>query len=136
MENKKVIVEISFSGNNFCAYIPILTGCVATGDTPEEIKKNIKDAVDFHLEASLEDGDPIPKVFNGNYELTYKFDAQSLLKYYKGTFTNSALERLTGINQHQLSHYLNGVKKPRIAQIKKIETALHRLGQELIGVEL
>lgn len=136
MENKKVVVEISFTGNNFCAYIPQLPGCVATGETPEEIKQNIAEAVAFHVEGSLKDRDPLPKIFKGTYRLTYKFDAQSLLKYYKGTFTNAAMERLTGINQGQLSHYLNGIKKPRTTQVKKIQTALHKLGQELVDVEL
>lgn len=130
------MVEISFTGNNFCAYVPELPGCVATGYSPDDIKKNIKDAIAFHIEGSLEDNDPIPAKFKAPYELVYKFDAQSLLKYYKGIFTQSALERMTGINQRQLSHYANGIKKPRKQQMDKIETALHQLGEELLAVEL
>lgn len=133
---QKSIVEISFTGHNFAAYVPELPGCVATGDTPEEIKKNIKETIIFHVEGSLADNDPIPSKFKGDYELVYKFDTQTLLKYYKGIFTQSALERITGINQRQLSHYANGLKKPRRPQVKKIETALHRLGEELLAVEL
>jgi predicted RNase H-like HicB family nuclease len=133
---KKNIVEISFTGNNFSAHVPSLPGCVSTGNTPDEIRKNIKEAIDFHLQGILEDGEKIPKGFKGNYELTYKFDAESLLQYYKGIFTQSALERITGINQRQLSHYATGLKKPRITQSKKIETALHKLGAELLAVEL
>ena len=51
-------------------------------------------------------------------------------------FTKSALEHLTGINQKQLWHYANGLSKPRPAQVKKIERALHQLGEELISLEL
>ena len=51
-------------------------------------------------------------------------------------FTKSALEWLTGINQKQLWHYANGKSTPRPAQVKKIETALHRLGEELLSLEL
>jgi len=61
---------------------------------------------------------------------------ESLFTYYKGVFTKSALERITGINQRQLQHYSSGLKKPRLAQKQKIETALHKLGNELIAVEL
>ena len=55
---------------------------------------------------------------------------------YKGIFTNSALERITGINQKQFQHYASGLKKPRAAQAKKIESALHKLGSELLALEL
>lgn len=129
-------IEISFTGNNFSAWIPNLLGCVSTGDTPQEVKNNIKEAINFHLSGMQEDGDAIPESFLGDYELVYKFDAISLLSYYKGVFTNSALEKITGINQKQIQHYATGHRKPRVEQRKKIETALHNLGKELLAVEL
>jgi len=133
---KRVQVEIRYTGKNFGAHAPKLSGCVATGSTPEEIKANIKEAIVFHIQGSLKDGDPVPKEFIGKYELIYVFDAESLLNYYKGIFTKSALMRITGINQQQLHHYSTGLKKPRSAQTLKIKTALHKLGAELLAVEL
>lgn len=132
----KVKVEIYHSGNNFSAHAPELPGCVSVGDTPEEIKRNIKEAIQFHVEASLEDGDPIPVKFKGKYELVYHFDTLGLLAYFKGIFKNAALERITGINQKQLAHYASGIKQPRPATAKKIETALHKLGTELLAIRL
>ena len=41
---------------------------------------------------------------------------------------------MTGINQRQLSHYLNGVKKSRPETIRKIETGIHRFANELSQV--
>jgi len=35
-----------------------------------------------------------------------------------------------------LSHYATGLKKPRPNQRKKIEEALHSLGNELLALEL
>ena len=133
---KKNSVEIFFTGNNFSAHVPLLPGCVSTGDTTSEIKKNIEEAIEFHLKGMREDGDIIPKSFIGKYELVFKFDTQSLLNYYKGIFTNAAFERITGINQKQIQHYASGHRKPRKEQVKKIEKALHNLGSELISVEL
>jgi hypothetical protein len=43
---------------------------------------------------------------------------------------------MTGINQKQLQHYASGLRKPRTQQMKKIESALHQLGNELLAVEL
>lgn len=78
----------------------------------------------------------IPKILRKDYDIVYRFDNQSLLDYYWGIFTNVALERITGINQKQLQHYASGLKKPRPAQVKKIEKALHQLGSELMADEL
>ena len=129
---EKVIVKISHSGRNFGAYLPSLDGCVATGATREEIIQNISDAVKFHVEGSLEDNDPLPKVFiDGNYELVYQFDTAAVLATYKGIFTNAGFERITGINQRQIQHYTTGHRKPRPAQAKKIQQSLHKLGSEL-----
>ena len=77
-----------------------------------------------------------PKFLQSPYQLIYRFDSESLLAYYKGIFTNAALERITGIHQKQLQHYATGLRKPRKVQLKKIQTALHQLGNELLAVEL
>lgn len=63
-------------------------------------------------------------------------DVKSLLAFYTGIFTKSGLERLTGINQKQLWHYANGISTPRRKQVQKIESALHRLGSELMAIHL
>lgn len=133
---KKNIVEISFVNKNFSAHVPALIGCVSTGASPEDIKTNIEEAIQFHLEGMKEDGDSIPASFKGKFELVFKFDTQSLLKYYKNVITGSALERYSGINQKQLNHYANMYRKPRPEQMKKIEAAFHNLGRELLAVEL
>ena len=65
---QKVIVDINYTGNNFCAYAPILSGCVSTGSSLTEIKKNIQEAIEGHLEISLEYNDTVPDVFKGEYE--------------------------------------------------------------------
>jgi predicted RNase H-like HicB family nuclease len=46
---------------NFSAYVPDLPGCVPLGDTLDEVKAEIRDAIAFHLEGLREDGLPIPK---------------------------------------------------------------------------
>jgi predicted RNase H-like HicB family nuclease len=133
---EKIIVTIELADNNYAAYIEKLPGCVSTGATFDELKENINEAIEFHLAGMREDGDEIPVEFSGKYELAFHFDIESLLNHYKGIFTNSALERITGINQRQLQHYASGLSKPRAEQTKKIQEALHRLGKELLVVEL
>jgi predicted RNase H-like HicB family nuclease len=133
---EKVLVTVEMTNNNYAAYIDILPGCVSTGKTFEEMKKNMEESVEMHLETSREFGDKISSVFDADFELVYKFDATSLLQHYRGIFTNAALERITGINQRQLQRYASGESKPRAAQVKKISNALHSIGRELLVVEL
>lgn len=63
-------------------------------------------------------------------------DVQSMMEYYKGIFTKAAFERLTGINQKQIQHYATGHRKPKACTLKKMEEALHKLGNELLTVRL
>ena len=131
---EKVIVDIYYTGNNYCAQAPILLGCVSTAATLSEMKKNIKEAIEFHVESSLEDGDIIPEVFKGKYELEFRLSIEALLNAYSDIFTKAALSRITGINQRQLWHYASGMRKPRPTQRKRIEDGLHRLGSELLAI--
>ena len=131
-----IIVTVELTENNYAAYIEQLPGCVSTGQTFMELKRNLNEAISGHIEVSREFGDEIPEVFGREYQLVYNFDPQSLLLHYKGIFTNSALERMTGINQRQLQHYASGHSKPLRKQAEKIQNALHKLGKELLEVEL
>src|SRR5215207_7510327 len=53
-------VVIERAESNFSAYVPDLPGCVATGATREEVEREIREAVAFHLDGLREDGLPIP----------------------------------------------------------------------------
>ena len=131
METTKVTARIGKTANNFAACVEELDGFVCTAPTLQELKTEVEEGIKFHLAGLKEDGDPIPEPFRGDYQIVYKWDVESLLHYYQGIFSRSALERLTGINQNQLGHYAAGRSKPRPEQAKKIERALHELGEEL-----
>ena len=131
-----IIVTVEMTENNYSAYIEALPGCVTTGKTMNEIKANMQEAIEGHIEVSREFGDDIPAEFEGEYRLVFRFDTECLLTHYKGIITNSALERLTGINQRQLQRYASGKSRPMRPQQMKIQKALHRLGEELLDVEL
>lgn len=127
---------IECTDNNYCAYLKEVDGVAATGTTITEIKERLTDAIEDLIGACDSTGYEIPEVLKNGYTVEFKMDVKSLLSVYYGIFTKSALERLTGINQKQLWHYANGLSKPRKAQREKIESALHRLGNELLAIHL
>lgn len=134
--NTRVKVIIEHAGENFSAYVADVDGIAVTGDSVDEIKASMCEAIDDYIQTCKELDLEIPKCFSEDYELSFELDVCSLLKIYEGIFSKSGLERLTGINQKQLWHYANGKSKPRQAQRIKIEKGLHRLGKELISLHL
>jgi predicted RNase H-like HicB family nuclease len=48
----KVILEPSDEGG-FTAIVPSLPGCISEGDTQKEAMKNIREAIELHLEPIL-----------------------------------------------------------------------------------
>lgn len=131
---KKIKVVLERGVYQFGAYAENIEGIYGAENTVAEDKQSIIDAI--RLTKELNKSEAIPQVLNGEYEIVYRFDTESLLNYYGKIFTKAALERLTGINQKQIQHYSSGLKKPRAAQVKKIETALHKLRTELQTLEL
>ncbi len=131
---KKIKIVIERSADLCCAYAENVNGITGCGDSVEATKHSLLETIRLLKEYNTKEN--IPEILKGDYELVYKFDVHSFLDYYKGVFTPAALERIAGINQKQIQHYSTGHRKPRLAQRRKIEEALHKLGRELIAVEL
>jgi len=58
---EKYLVVIEKAKNNYSAFSPDVWGCVATGKTVEETVAQMREALQLHLEAMVNDGDDVPK---------------------------------------------------------------------------
>jgi len=56
----KYLVIIEKGPTSFGAYVPDLPGCVAVGDTADEVKDLIREAIDLHIEDLRSRGEPVP----------------------------------------------------------------------------
>lgn len=128
MKNVNVIIEKSKDLYNI--YSHELEGCYGIGETIDEAKKSFFEGIELYKEFNQK----LSSIYYEELNFQFQYDIESFLAFYKGVFTNSALERLTGINQKQIQHYASGLKKPRIEQRKKIEASLHNLGEELLAL--
>ncbi len=54
-------IVIEKAARNYSAYVPDLPGCIATGDSVEEVEAEIGEAIRLHVEGLLEDGLPVPE---------------------------------------------------------------------------
>lgn len=58
---KYAIVIEKVEGSNYSAYAPDLPGCIATADTLEEVKRLMREGIEYHLDGLREDGLPVPR---------------------------------------------------------------------------
>ena len=56
----KYAVIIEKGEDGYGAYAPDLPGCIAAGETKEEVKKLIQEAIEFHIEGLKEDAISVP----------------------------------------------------------------------------
>lgn len=58
---KKYAIVVERAKKNYAAYVPDLPGCVATGETIEEVEKLLREAIALHVTGLREDGLPVPE---------------------------------------------------------------------------
>ena len=56
----RYLVVVEKGPKSFGAYVPDLPGCIAAGESREEVLTLIREAIKFHLEGLREDGHTIP----------------------------------------------------------------------------
>ena len=56
----RYLVVVEKGPKSFGAYVPDLPGCIAAGESREEVLTLIREAIEFHLEGLKEDGQAIP----------------------------------------------------------------------------
>lgn len=134
---EKVVMKTARMDDGYSCACDLLQGWVVaySGDM-EGFKAYVKESIDFYIEGRKEDKETYPSVFDGSYEIVYDFDIPTLLDYYRGIFSFSALQAITGINQKQLAHYASGASRPRPRQIDKIKEGLRKLAKDIETVTL
>ncbi len=54
-------IVIEKAESNYSAYVPDLPGCVATGNSIQEVEAEMREAIAFHIEGLREDGTLVPQ---------------------------------------------------------------------------
>ncbi|TET21246.1 MAG: type II toxin-antitoxin system HicB family antitoxin [Candidatus Stahlbacteria bacterium] len=57
----RFLIVIEKADGNYSAYSPDLPGCVATGQTREELEHNMYEAIELHIQGLQEDNLPVPE---------------------------------------------------------------------------
>jgi len=55
------LVVVEKGKSSYGAHVPDLPGCIAAGETRREVLKLIREAIELHIEALRESGQPVPE---------------------------------------------------------------------------
>jgi len=130
MKTVKVYIEKSEYG--YSAYMDDTVldySCIGEGKTVEETIK------DFNA-AYGEMKNHYAKECKAFEEVSFEFyyDAASFLQEYAPSFSLAGLERITGVSQTTLGHYLHGRRKPSRKTIQKIEAGVNNFAKQLAAL--
>lgn len=131
---EKIVITIEKSADHFSGYSENCDGIYGAGGSIQAVKDDIQEAIRL-IKSDL----PVsqwPEQIKGEYQLEFKLDVQSFLEYYSRFISLAGLEKITGVNQKQLSNYLNHKAKPRRQQVDRISEGLHKFAKELLSITL
>jgi len=58
---KKYLIIVEKTETGYSAYSPDVPGCASTGQTKQEVERNIQEAIQFHVEGLRDEGYPVPE---------------------------------------------------------------------------
>lgn len=99
---------------------------IGEGVTAEEAMEDFMGGYEDMRQLFADENKPFQEV-----EFEFSYDVSSFLSHYSKVLSLSGLSRLTGVNQRQLGHYVQGRKRPLPTTVRKIETSLHNFSHEL-----
>ena len=129
---KKIKVFIEKGTDGYSAYMddtPLSYSCIGTGASVDEAIADFKLAYQEMREYYKSAGKEFEEV-----ECSFFYDIPSFLQEYAYAFTLAGLERITGVNQKLLGHYISGFRKPSEKTVRKIEDGIHRFSDQLSAV--
>ena len=101
----------------------MILGC---GDTEEQAKEDFFECRDELKQMAFEKGCSFP-----DFEFEFAYDTASFLRYYGNTLTLTGLQKITGINSKQLSHYATGYRKPSPKTVERIRQGVAQFAERL-----
>lgn len=130
LEKLKAFIEVGKDGM-FAVCTDTNPVCMISGfgDNVAEAMEDFNECHEEVKEMWKEQGKTLPEL-----EFEFRYDTVSFLQYYGKIISLSALQKFTGIDRHQLSHYVTGKSRPSAKTVARIQSGVTRLGRELSNV--
>jgi hypothetical protein len=126
MKKPKIKITVTKEDTGYSATALVNGNFIATeSETFEHLKDMVIEAVNLTFEDK-------GFVYTLN-EIDFEYDIESFFDFYKVINAKALSERI-GMNQSLLAQYIKGIKKPSVAQTKRILFGVQQIGRELSEV--
>ena len=130
LQKIKAVIETGDDGF-FSIYLPSISGLYGVGETEDEAKSELAEAIDMAREHAEEVGywdDYAP--LKNEIEIEYVYDLSGFFKTFD-FFDVSSLARHIGLNSSMMRRYKSGITKASDKQKKRIEDGIHNIALKL-----
>lgn len=104
-------------------------GIIGTGSTVQEAEADFQAGYNDMKAFVEESGEAFEEA-----DFSFVYDVPSFLQEYAFAFSLAGLERITGINQKQLGHYISGYRSPSRKTVRRIEASIRSFCARLSSV--
>jgi predicted RNase H-like HicB family nuclease len=108
---------------------------VTYGNTIAEVEQNMRELITDYLDNEGKDDAAWYNINAQTIEFTYSYDVQAFFEAFSA-LKITEIARLAGLNASLLRQYATGAKHPSQTQAKRIEYAIHTLGEQLTKVSV
>ena len=133
MKNVDIMINVARDGF-YCAYCDEYPALFGGGSSPDAAVEELKETLRMVKEDGREAALFYPDWLDGDHNLQTHWNVETMLRYYSGVRTPTALGNLSGIHPKQIWSYMHGKSKPRKAQVLRIQNAVHQLGRQLLDI--
>ena len=134
MKKVEIYVEKAEDGTYWGSSQNIPGGISAFGNSLDELKQNLKIAFQDYKEVAKDLNEDWLEEIKDLTEFEYKLDIASFFKLLP--IKISAIAEKTGINPSLMSQYASGKANASEERARKIEKAIHELGEDLLSISI
>ncbi len=131
--NNQVTVVIEKTDTGFSAYAKEIDGLTTVGSSLGEVKRNMYEVVNDHLEYMKECGETAPSITD--LKINFVVDLEQFFGYYN-VINKTAFAEYAGINQSLFRQYTRGLAPISGKKMKQISQGLHKLADDLHDLTL
>lgn len=130
---KKILITIEKTGTGLSAYSKDFSGIFTAASDFEELKKNIKEVIDYQIDYLIETDDLQQATELKNSEIEYAVDFQQFFEYFS-MINKSEFAKYIGINPSLFRQYTKGIVPVSDQRMAEIEKGIHKLAKDLSDV--
>ncbi|MNL21270.1 hypothetical protein D3C87_1425510 [compost metagenome] len=133
LPNRTTTVIIEKTSTGFSGYVKEIDGLSTVGSSISELKENINEVLQYHVEYLQEQGE---NVTIGDFEMSYEIDLEQVFDYFNVINKSAFAEHYADMNQSLFRQYTKGLAPLSGDKMQQISKGLHKLADELSDLTL